>query len=337
MSLNTLLRRKSWPSSIRLGTLAQCATHTYSSTQRTSVELMSLLAAACKWNLWNRGGQRDCSVDSERGVVLFMRDVTFTTLPFGKPWAHRLERHTSESRDKAIVTETYSCRHYDLRMGRADELCRRIVLQVYRLNLTGEHSVEIAGTAEIPIPAAPALSASANVGFKTARKAGFGSAWHGTTDAETESDGFVPLYRLKAFTDCRPCSLEQPDEWVIRDVDPPGYKPPRLVWRRWELQKDGKYIVSSDEEGASKDGSEDEASEEAVIRTLRYMPALQHDDGVVYNIPALDFGMPGPPGELDKNGKDIISSDKKGSAAMAARRRAARRRRSAGGAGKTRF
>ncbi len=75
--------------------------------------------------------------------------------------------------------------------------------------------MEIAGTAEIPIPAAPALSASANAGFKTARKAGFGSAWHGTKNNETESDGFVPLYRLKRFTDWRFCSLEQPDEWVI--------------------------------------------------------------------------------------------------------------------------
>ncbi len=68
--------------------------------------------------------------ESERGVLLFMHDVTFTTLPFGKPWAHRLERHTSEFKKKAIVTETYSCRHYDLRMGRAGELCRRIVLSI---------------------------------------------------------------------------------------------------------------------------------------------------------------------------------------------------------------
>ncbi len=75
--------------------------------------------------------------------------------------------------------------------------------------------MEITGTVEIPIPAAPALSASANTGFKTARKAGFGSAWHGTMNAETESDGFVPLYRLKRFTDVRRFSLKQPDEWVI--------------------------------------------------------------------------------------------------------------------------
>ncbi|PBK82798.1 hypothetical protein ARMGADRAFT_1019411 [Armillaria gallica] len=229
--------------------------------------------------------------ESERGVLLFMHDVTFTTLHIGKPWAERLERHTSEFRDKAIVTETYSCRHYDLRMGRA-----------------GEHSVEITGTAEIPIPAAPALSASANVGFKTARKAGFGSAWHGTKNTETESDDFVPLYRLKAFNPFRDLSDEQPDEWVLCDVDPPGYKPPLLVWPRPLRQ-----VSSDEEEDSEEEEEEEEASEEEVIRTLRYMPALQPDNGVVYNIPAPDFGMPGPAGELDsdKNGKDIISSDKK--------------------------
>ncbi len=59
--------------------------------------------------------------------------------------------------------------------------------------------MDITGTAEIPIPAVPALSASANVGFKIAGKAGFGSVWHGTKNTETESDGFVPMYRLKGF------------------------------------------------------------------------------------------------------------------------------------------
>ncbi|KAK0195811.1 hypothetical protein F5146DRAFT_305889 [Armillaria mellea] len=53
---------------------------------------------------------------SERGVLLFMRDVTFTTFPIGKPWADKLEKHTSFFK-KAIVTETYSCRHVVLSIG----------------------------------------------------------------------------------------------------------------------------------------------------------------------------------------------------------------------------
>ncbi len=87
--------------------------------------------------------------------------------------------------------------------------------------------MEITGTAKIPIPAAPALSASANVGFKIAGKAGFGSVWHGSKNTETESDGFVPMYRLKGFRTGREViddddayeeedsEGEEPDEQVV--------------------------------------------------------------------------------------------------------------------------
>ncbi len=75
--------------------------------------------------------------------------------------------------------------------------------------------MEITGTAEIPIPAAPALSASANVGLKIAGNAGFGSVWCGTKNTETESDGFVPMYRLKGFRSLlhgSPCGIKAVDE-----------------------------------------------------------------------------------------------------------------------------
>ncbi|PBK82799.1 hypothetical protein ARMGADRAFT_1019414 [Armillaria gallica] len=179
---------------------------------------------------------------SKRGVLLFMRDVTFTRFPIGKPWADKLS-DIPVFWDKVIVAETYSCRHYDLRMGKG-----------------GEHSVEITGTAEIPIPAAPALSASANVGFKIAGKAGFGSVWHGTKNTETESDGFVPMYRLKGFRTLRYESAWRPDEWVVYDIPPPGYKGRGMPGPAGELDKDGKDIFSSDEDEAG----EEEAGEEDV-------------------------------------------------------------------------
>ncbi len=109
---------------------------------------MSLLAVACKWTLTQtrqsgkaeilgRGltgiAEGNVSVQyqfsSKRGVLLFMRDVTFTRFPIGKRWADKLSR-VGDFRDKVIVTETYSCRHYDLRMGKGGELCRRVVFSI---------------------------------------------------------------------------------------------------------------------------------------------------------------------------------------------------------------
>ncbi len=66
---------------------------------------------------------------SKRGVLLFMRDVTFTRFPIGKRWADKLS-DIPVFKKKVIVVETYSCRHYDLRMGKGGVLCRCIVLSI---------------------------------------------------------------------------------------------------------------------------------------------------------------------------------------------------------------
>ncbi|KAK0433461.1 hypothetical protein EV421DRAFT_1844995 [Armillaria borealis] len=161
--------------------------------------------------------------DSERGVLLCMHGVKYSMLPIVETWVRKLEK-IPLFKAKGIVTETYTCSHYDLRM-----------------NHKGKRGVGMTATASIPIPIAPAISASANTGFDISGSTASGSIWQSAKSADCDS--FVPMYRLKALRGGSVSRGTPVEEILTRDFPRP--------WD--ELDDDGKDIFDSDEDGDDED------------------------------------------------------------------------------------
>ncbi|KAG7447125.1 uncharacterized protein BT62DRAFT_993461 [Guyanagaster necrorhizus] len=160
-------------------------------------------------------------LDTERGVLLYMHGVKYSILPIVETWVRKLEE-IGLFTAKGIVTETYTCSHYDLLM-----------------NNKGKRDVGVTVTASIPIPVAPAISPSVNTGFSISGDSVSGLRWQGTKNAE--SDSFVPMYRLKAL---RGGSVERgapADKILVKDFPRP--------WT--EIDDEGRDIFDSDSDADS--------------------------------------------------------------------------------------
>ncbi|KAK0478893.1 hypothetical protein IW261DRAFT_193261 [Armillaria novae-zelandiae] len=141
--------------------------------------------------------------DSERGVLLDMRDVKFSMIPVVDTWVRKLEK-IPFFKAKGIVTETYTCSQYALFM-----------------NQKGKRGTGVTASASIPIPVAPAITASAKSGFNISGNTASGSVWQGAKSADCDS--FVPMYRLKALRSRVTRGEEMlgdfPLPWVLLDDD----------------------------------------------------------------------------------------------------------------------
>ncbi|KAK0213638.1 hypothetical protein IW262DRAFT_1466943 [Armillaria fumosa] len=158
--------------------------------------------------------------DSERGVLLCMRGVKYSMFPIVETWVLTLEK-IPLFKAKGIVTETYTCSQYDLRM-----------------NHKRKRDVGVTAAASIPIPVAPAVSASANAGFNISGSTASGSMWQGVKS--TDCDSFVPMYRLKAL---RGGPVTRGEDSLAQDFV--------LPWG--ELDDDGKDILGEDDEDGDDD------------------------------------------------------------------------------------
>ncbi|KAK0497887.1 hypothetical protein EDD18DRAFT_1159992 [Armillaria luteobubalina] len=152
--------------------------------------------------------------DSERGVLLCMRDVKYSMLPIVETWVRTLEK-IPLFKAKGIVTETYTCSQYDLLM-----------------NHKRKRDVGVTAAASVPIPVLPAVSASAKAGFNISGSSESGSVWQGTKSADCDS--FVPMYRLKALRG----RVTRGEDSLAQDFV--------LPWG--ELDDDGKDIQDDDDE-----------------------------------------------------------------------------------------
>ncbi|KAK0189888.1 hypothetical protein F5146DRAFT_1053065 [Armillaria mellea] len=151
--------------------------------------------------------------DTERGVLLCMRSVKYSMFPIVETWVRTLEK-IPLFKAKGIVTETYTCSQYDLHM-----------------NHKGKRGVGVTAAASLPIPVAPAISASANTGFNVSGSTESGSVWQGARSADCDS--FVPMYRLKAL---RGGPVMRGEDSLTKDFV--------LPWS--ELDDDGKDIFDSE-------------------------------------------------------------------------------------------
>lgn len=125
----------------------------------------------------------------KRGVLLCMYDVKHSVVPVLKTWVKAL-RDIPLFKAKVFVTETHTCSHYTL------------VMQT-----KGKRAVGVTARAAVPIPVAPAITASANVGFDVSGVTDADLLWQKTKSAECDS--FVPMYHLKTIATTAPSAVSR--------------------------------------------------------------------------------------------------------------------------------
>ncbi|KAK0435059.1 hypothetical protein EV421DRAFT_1262417 [Armillaria borealis] len=113
----------------------------------------------------------------KRAVLLCMYDVKHSVLPVFKNWIKDLSE-IPLFKAKVVVTQAHTCSHYDLAM-----------------QTQGNRAVGMTVNASSPIPVAPAITASADVGFHVSDDAGAHLSWRGRKSAECDS--FVPMYHAR--------------------------------------------------------------------------------------------------------------------------------------------